>query len=85
MMSGTQTMMERLRAEGGRVVGHSSIQRDLLLNTIRAGPVTWAGIITIATILDRKIVEMSQTALFLEICDSPEKAKELMVTSEFTA
>lgn len=56
----------------------TSIQRELLLIRIRAGPAARAEIINIATIMECKIVALSQATLTLELCDKPEKVKELM-------
>lgn len=56
----------------------TSIQRELLLIKIRAGPAARAEITNIATIMNCKIVALSQGTLTLEICDQPEKVKELV-------
>lgn len=60
----------------------TATQRELLLVKIRAGPAIRAEIINIATIMNCKIVELSQTALTLELCDNPKKITELIMMLE---
>lgn len=56
----------------------TSVQRELLLVKIRAGPAARAEIINLATIMNCKIVALAQTTITLEVCDRPEKVKECM-------